>query len=86
MNINKVLEFIGSKWFVLVLGIAMIFVLPTTYSNFMIVYHAGEMQRLWYIPLVFILNLVTAIMAMYKATGMFFSKKNKEQSREWDES
>ncbi|MDD4110194.1 MAG: hypothetical protein PHS54_01420 [Clostridia bacterium] len=83
MNTNKILEFIGSKWFMLGLGIAMIFILPTTYSNLMIVYNAGEMARLWWVPTVFIFNLLTAIMAIYKATGMFFKKKDIKQE-DWE--
>jgi len=75
MNSNKVLAFIGSKWFVLGLGIAMLLILPTTYSNLMIVYEAGEMSRLWYIPTVFIMNLLTAIMAIYKATSRSLERK-----------
>ena len=84
MNVNKVLEFIGSKWFVLVLAIAMIAVLPTTYGNFMVVYHAGEMARLWWVPTVFIINLLTAVMAIYKATGMFLKKKSAPQE-DWED-
>jgi uncharacterized membrane protein len=87
MNVNKVLQFIGSKWFVAVLGLAMILVLPTTYGNFMVVYEAGEMSRLWYIPMVFIMNLLTAIMAIYKATSMFFGKKettSQDVDDDWD--
>ena len=61
----------------------MIFLLPTTYSNLMIVYNAGEMARLWWVPTVFIINLLTAIMAIYKATGMFFQKKDIKQE-DWE--
>lgn len=84
MNANKILEFIGSKWFLAGLGLLMIFLLPTTYSNLMIVFNAGEMARLWWVPTVFICNLLAAIMSVYKATGMFFSKKSAAQE-EWDD-
>lgn len=86
MNANKALQFIGSKWFVLALGIAMILVLPTTYSNLMIVYEAGEMSRVWWVPVVFIVNLLTAIMSIYKAASMFFSKKEVQPESDdgWD--
>ena len=83
MNANKVLQFIGSKWFILFLGIGMLFVLPITYSNLMIVYEAGEMSRLWWVPTVFIANLLTSIMAIYKAAEMFFSKGDDQE--DWDE-
>jgi len=84
MNVNKALQFIGSKWFVLILAIVMMVVLPVTYSNLMIVFNAGEMSRLWYIPTVFIINLLSALMSIYKAAGMFFSKKEKE-AEDWDD-
>lgn len=84
MNTNKVLEFIGSKWFVAILALVMIFLLPTTYSNFMVVFKGGAMARLWYVPTVFLMNLLAAIMACYKATGMFFTK-NRDDQAEWDE-
>ena len=83
MDANKILAFIGSKWFVLVLGVLMVFLLPTTYGNLMVVYNAGAMARLWWIPVVFIINLITAILALYKATSMFFGKKVNEQA-DWE--
>ena len=83
MNTNSVFQFIGSKWFVLFIGLLMLFLMPTTYGNLMVVYNAGEMGRLWWVPVVFIINLITAIMALYKATGMFFSKEASVE--EWDE-
>lgn len=83
MSVEKVLQFIGSKWFVLLLGIGMLLVLPITYSNLMIVFNAGEMSRLWWVPTVFTINLITAIMAIYKAASMFFSKTNEPE--DWDD-
>lgn len=83
MNSNKVLALIGSKWFVLILAIAMIVVVPITYGNLMIVYNAGEMSRLWWVPTVFIINVLAAFMSIYKVMGMFFQKK--EVQAEWDE-
>ena len=82
MDLNKVLEFLGSKWFVAILALAMIAILPTTYGNLMIVYDAGEMGRLWYIPVVFIMNILAAIMAVYKGAGMFLKKKTNDK-QEW---
>jgi len=84
MNFNKVLEFIGSKWFMAGLGLLMIILLPTTYGNLMIVFEAGEMGRVWIVPVVFVCNILTAIMATYKATGMFFGKK-REDKEEWED-
>lgn len=83
MEVNKILEFIGSKWFIAILGIAMIFVLPTTFSNLMIVFDAGEMGRLWWVPTIFVINLLSAVMCFYKAAGMFFTKKN-DDKEEWN--
>lgn len=84
MNANTALQFIGSKWFVLGLALAMIGVLPVTYSNLIIVFNAGEMSRLWYVPTVFIANLLAAMMSIYKTTEMFFSKKDDPQE-DWDD-
>jgi len=83
MGVDKILDIIGSKWFILCLGLAMLGVLPITYSNLMIVYYAGEMSRLWWVPTVFICNLLAAIMTSYKGASMFFTKKDEEE--EWDE-
>ena len=83
MNANSALQFIGSKWFVLALGLGMLLVLPITYSNLMIVFNAGEMSRVWWVPVVFIANLLTSIMSIYKAAEMFFSKKDDQE--DWDE-
>lgn len=83
MGGEKVLKFLGSKWFMLGLGILMLLLLPTTYSNFILVYKAGEMGRLWWIPVVFIINLLSAIYAIQRATGMFLSKKRDDQ-QEWE--
>ena len=82
MNTNKALQLIGSKWFVLALSVVMLLVLPTTYSNLMIVYEAGEMARVWMVPTVFVMNLLAAIMAIYKTTGMFFTKKD---DQDWED-
>lgn len=84
MNANKALQFIGSKWFVLALGIGMLLVLPITYGNLMIVFNAGEMSRLWWVPTTFTANLLAAIMSIYKAAEMFFSKKE-DDPEDWDE-
>ncbi len=84
MNANKALEIIASKWFVLILGLGMLGVLPITYSNLMLVFYAGEMSRVWWVPTVFTCNLLAAMMSVYKATGMFFSKKD-DEPEEWED-
>lgn len=66
------------------LGIAMLLVLPTTWGNMIIVYKAGEMSRLWWVPTVCIINFLSAIMALYKAIGMLVKKKDDAQ-QDWDE-
>jgi hypothetical protein len=83
MDSGSVLRFIGSKWFLLILALVMMALLPTTYGNLMIVWKAGAMGKLWWVPTVFVCNLLAAIMAIYKAAGMFFDKKKVEQQREW---
>lgn len=62
----------------------MLAVLPVTYGNLMIVFNAGEMGRLWWVPTIFIINLLTAVMALYKAVGMFFKKKDVSQE-DWED-
>lgn len=83
MNTNKILSLIGSKWFIAIVGVMMLFLLPTTYGNFMVVYKGGAMSRLWWIPIIFIINVLTAIIAFYKASGMFFKKKESTEEN-WD--
>jgi len=80
MNDNKVFEILNSKWTMLILGIIMTVILPITYGNLIIVYEAGEMANLWWVPVVFIINLITAIMAYYKFTTLLFAKK---EVKEW---
>lgn len=62
----------------------MLLVLPTTYSNLMIVYNAGEMGRIWWVPTVFVINLISAMMTIYKAMGMFFEKNDTQEDWEDD--
>lgn len=83
MNANKALEFIGSKWFMLFVALIMLGVLPITYSNLMIVFEAGEMGRIWWVPTVFLINLLSAIMGIYKTVEMFLSKKDEVEN--WDD-
>jgi hypothetical protein len=61
----------------------MMALLPTTYGNLMVVWKAGVMGKLWWVPTVFVCNLLAVIIGIYKAAGMFFYKKKVEQQREW---
>ena len=79
MNDNIFFNFIGSKWFSLVLGIAMCGLLLVTYSNVMVVYNAGELAALWYVPLIFVINIITIIMAFYKFMSGLSKGKEKEE-------
>ena len=81
MNDNKIFQILNSKWFMLGLGILMILLLPTTYGNVKIVMDAGEMSRLFWVPLVFIINVITAVLALYKFASKAFTKQ--EQKQEW---
>lgn len=81
MNENMLFNFIGNKWFILVLALAMCLVLPTTYNNLIIVYEAGEMSKLWWVPVIFIVNLITVILAFYKFISSLAKKK--EEVKNW---
>jgi len=57
------------------LGILMLALLPTTYKNLIVVYDAGMLSKIWYVPVVFLINIFTAGMALYKFASMAFKKK-----------
>lgn len=81
---QKILQFLDSKWFMLILMVAMGVLLPTTYDNMIVVYEGGRMSDLWYIPAVFICNLLTVAVAFWKFMGKISDKKNKPQEQ-WEE-
>ena len=80
MNENKIFQILGSKWFMLILGIGMLALLPTTYSNLIVVYDAGMLGKIWHVPVVFLINVITALMALYKFASLAFKKK---EETEW---
>ncbi len=81
MNENAFFNFIGNKWFVLILAVAMCFALPTTYGNMITVYNAQQLAKYWWVPVIFICNLLAIIMAFYK----FFNSimKKKDEVKNW---
>lgn len=81
MNENIIFKFIGNKWFILILGIVMCLLLPTTYNNMIVVYNSGEMSKFWWIPVIFIINLITIILTFYKFTSSFMKKK--QEVKNW---
>lgn len=72
---DKFFTFIGSKWFTLALGIALMCVLPFTWNNFSVVYKAGQVSQFWWVVAVFIINLLTVGMCGYKFMSQQSSKK-----------
>jgi hypothetical protein len=82
MNDNMFFKFLGSKWFMLALGVLMTLALPTTYKNLMVVYNAGAIGTHIGIPIVFVINLITVIMAFYSFSTKMFAKKDSTPS-EW---
>jgi hypothetical protein len=80
MNENKIFEILNSKWFLIILGIVMILLLPTTYGNLQVVLNADSIGKLWHVPLVFVINVITVIMIFFKVTAKFTEKK---QSQTW---
>jgi len=71
---DTVLKFIGSKWFTLILGLVLMGVLPFTYHNFMVVYSAGQMSKFWWIVAVFIINVLSVGLCVYKFMGQLKAK------------
>jgi Zn-dependent protease with chaperone function len=77
------LAFIGSKWFVLVLGIVMICIFPITWGNFKVVWVAGQMRQFFWIPAVFIINVLTIGLCVYKFMSMIIKPKSVAQE-DWN--
>jgi hypothetical protein len=76
MNENKIFQILNSKWFMLFLGIGMILLLPITYENAKVIIDAGEVAKYWYLLAVFIINIITAVAALYKFASKAFTKKD----------
>ena len=72
--LNSVLKFIGSKWFMLVLMVAMGVFLPTTWNNLRVVIDKGALSTFWWIGLVFVCNVLGLLMAFWKFMVLFTSK------------
>jgi hypothetical protein len=81
MNENIFFKFIGSKWFSLFLTIGMMLLLPITFKNMMIVYESGQMAQYLWIPAIFIINLITVLMAAYSFLSKSFKKDVRQE--EW---
>lgn len=81
MNDNVFFNFIGSKWFVLGLGIVMCLLLPTTYNNLIVVKDAGQLSSAWWVLAVFVINVITVIMAFFKFMSLLTTKK--EDGKNW---
>jgi mannitol-specific phosphotransferase system IIBC component len=79
---DSTLKFLGSKWFTLILGIALMCVLPFTYHNFEVVYKAGQMSGFWYLVAVFLINIIGIVLCIYKFMGSL-GKKDVIQTQEW---
>jgi hypothetical protein len=78
--INKILDFIASKWFVLGLLIVMGLFLPTTWNNLQVVRESGMLGKFWYIGLVFICNLIGTLLAFWKFMALITTKEQKASS------
>jgi hypothetical protein len=72
---DKVLTFLGSKWFTLFLGLALIVALPFTWHNFKVLQEAGQLAKYWYLTLVFIINILSVFLCVYKFMGTLGKKK-----------
>lgn len=72
---DRLLKFIGSKWFVFCLGIVMIFLLPFTWHNFQVIIKAGQASQFKFLVAVFPINLICVGLCVYKFMGMISNKK-----------
>lgn len=73
--LDGVLRFIGSKWFVFILGLTLIGTLPFTYHNFTVVYEKGQMSQFWWIVAVFIINIISIGLCVYKFMSLIGKPK-----------
>ena len=80
---EKVLRFLGSKWFTLVLMVAMALFIPTTWHNLSVVIEAGELTKYWWIIAVFLCNVAATLMAFWKFMGAITKKKEQTTTGEW---
>ena len=78
--VKKILDFIASKWFVLVLLVIMALFLPTTWNNLQVVRQAGMLGQFWYIGLVFACNLLGTFLAFWKFMALITTKKQTADS------
>lgn len=79
----KLLRFIGSKWFVLVLLIGMGIALPITWHNLKVVMDADMLKQFWYYGLVFGCNVLGVLMALWKFMTLLTDKSKPTISQEW---
>jgi hypothetical protein len=79
MNENNIFKILNSKWTMLIVGIVMIIFIPTTYGNVKVLLEAGAAGKYWYLILVFVINVLGAIMALYKFASIAFIKKEKTE-------
>jgi len=84
---EKVLDFIGSKWFVFLLMVVMTLALPVTYGNVKVIYDAGEISSYWYLAAVFACNIIGIIFAFFKFMTLMSNKEEKKnnQNQEWEQ-
>jgi hypothetical protein len=61
--LDTIIKIISSKWFVLLIGIAMTFAIPTTWHNVIVV-------TTWWTVAVFAINLITIFLCSYKFVSM----------------
>ncbi|MCK9430201.1 MAG: hypothetical protein M0R17_09380 [Candidatus Omnitrophica bacterium] len=79
---DNILKFLGSKWFTLILGLAMVVVLPFTWHNFKVVQAAGQLVKFWWVVAVLIINAISIFFCAYKFLGSL-NKKDQPKSEEW---
>lgn len=76
--LNSILKFLGGKWFVLALMCLMAMLLPTTYSNMMVVIAKNQLAAFWYIAAVFVCNALAVLLAFWKFMGLISKPKTSQ--------
>lgn len=76
--LNSILKFLGGKWFVLALMCLMGMLLPTTYSNMMVVVAKEQLAAFWYIPAVFLCNVGGMLLVFWKFMGLISKPKTSQ--------
>jgi len=74
--LDKVIAFIGSKWFILIISLGMTLAVPSTWHNV-------SVYPVWWTMAVFACNLAAIGLGVYKFMSMISKPKDPTQTQEW---